>query len=142
MASLSLTVRRLHDTDRSGFWYFIAFVPFAGGIVLLVFTLLGGAPGPNRFGDPATRSAASSSSGCNSQAVRRAAAVAAERRARSCSPPDDKLRHFLVVRRTPGVNESWRDRPVIHASLVPYLQPQPGEPREPGETTSMERRCS
>ena len=50
LTSLSLTVRRLHDTDRSGFWYFIAFVPFIGGIVLLVFTLLEGTPGPNRFG--------------------------------------------------------------------------------------------
>ena len=50
LTSLSLTIRRLHDTDRSGFWYFIAFVPFIGGIVLLVFTLLQGTPGPNRFG--------------------------------------------------------------------------------------------
>jgi uncharacterized membrane protein YhaH (DUF805 family) len=50
LTSLSLTVRRLHDTDRSGWWYLIAFVPFVGGIVLLVFTLLKGTPGPNRFG--------------------------------------------------------------------------------------------
>ncbi len=50
LTSLSLTVRRLHDTDRSGLWYFIAFVPFIGGIVLLVLTLLEGTPGPNRFG--------------------------------------------------------------------------------------------
>src|SRR5215472_1589789 len=49
LVSLPLTVRRLHDSDRSGFWYLIAFVPF-GGIVLLVFTLLEGTPGPNRFG--------------------------------------------------------------------------------------------
>ena len=46
LTSLSLTVRRLHDTDRSGFWYFIAFVPFVGGIVLLVFSLPGRHPGP------------------------------------------------------------------------------------------------
>ena len=50
LTSLSLTVRRLHDTDRSGWWYLITFVPFVGGIVLLVFTLLEGTPGPNRFG--------------------------------------------------------------------------------------------
>ena len=49
LVSLSLTVRRLHDSDKSGFWYLIAFVPF-GGIVLLVFTLLEGTPGQNRFG--------------------------------------------------------------------------------------------
>ena len=49
LVSLSLTVRRLHDSDKSGFWYLNAFVPF-GGIVLLVFTLLEGTPGQNRFG--------------------------------------------------------------------------------------------
>ena len=49
LVGLPLTVRRLHDTDRSGFWYLIALVPF-GGIVLLVFTLLEGTPGPNRYG--------------------------------------------------------------------------------------------
>ena len=49
LVGLPLTVRRLHDTDRSGFWYLIVLVPF-GGIVLLVFTLLEGTPGPNRYG--------------------------------------------------------------------------------------------
>ncbi len=32
LVSLALTIRRLHDQDKSGFWYFIAFVPFIGGI--------------------------------------------------------------------------------------------------------------
>lgn len=50
LTSLSLTVRRLHDTDRSGWWYLITLMPFVGGIVLLVFTLLEGTPEPNRFG--------------------------------------------------------------------------------------------
>jgi uncharacterized membrane protein YhaH (DUF805 family) len=50
LLSLSLTIRRLHDQDKSGFWYFIAFVPFIGGIWLLVLTILEGTPGPNRFG--------------------------------------------------------------------------------------------
>jgi uncharacterized membrane protein YhaH (DUF805 family) len=50
LVSLSLTVRRLHDQDKSGFWYFIAFVPLIGGIWLFVLTLLEGTPGPNRFG--------------------------------------------------------------------------------------------
>jgi uncharacterized membrane protein YhaH (DUF805 family) len=49
LVSLSLTVRRLHDSDKSGLWYLIVFVPF-GGIVLLVFTLLEGTPGQNRYG--------------------------------------------------------------------------------------------
>lgn len=50
LVSLSLTIRRLHDQDKSGFWYFIAFVPFIGGIWLLVLTVMEGTPGPNRFG--------------------------------------------------------------------------------------------
>jgi len=48
LVGLALTVRRLHDIDRSGWWVLIGLVPF-GGIVLLVFALLEGTPGPNRF---------------------------------------------------------------------------------------------
>ena len=50
LVGLSLVVRRLHDQDKSGFWYFIGFVPIIGGIWLLVLLLLEGTPGPNRFG--------------------------------------------------------------------------------------------
>lgn len=50
---LAVAVRRLHDTNRSGFWIFIALVPFVGGIWLLVLLCLGGTPGPNSHGpDP------------------------------------------------------------------------------------------
>ncbi|WP_426563782.1 DUF805 domain-containing protein [Angustibacter sp. McL0619] len=48
--SLAVTWRRLHDTGRSGAWYFIAFVPVVGGIILLVFTVLDSQPGPNVYG--------------------------------------------------------------------------------------------
>jgi uncharacterized membrane protein YhaH (DUF805 family) len=51
--SIAVTVRRLHDTDRSGWWFLIQLIPIVGGIVLLVFVCLDGTPGPNRFGaDP------------------------------------------------------------------------------------------
>ena len=49
LPSLAVLIRRLHDLDRSGGWYWILLVPFAGSIVLLVFTLLPGTPGKNRF---------------------------------------------------------------------------------------------
>ncbi|WP_179378605.1 DUF805 domain-containing protein [Jannaschia marina] len=49
--SVALTVRRLHDIDRSGWWYLIGLVPF-GGLLLLIFTVLPGTPGDNRFGPP------------------------------------------------------------------------------------------
>ena len=45
--SLAVTVRRLHDIDRSGWWILIALVPLIGTIVLLVFALLDGTPGTN-----------------------------------------------------------------------------------------------
>jgi uncharacterized membrane protein YhaH (DUF805 family) len=47
---LSLSVRRLHDINRSGYWLFLGLIPIAGSIVLLVFDCLRGTPGPNRFG--------------------------------------------------------------------------------------------
>lgn len=51
--SLSVTFRRLHDTDRSAWWILIGFVPIIGGLVLLYFYLIEGTRGPNRFGpDP------------------------------------------------------------------------------------------
>nr|WP_294846601.1 DUF805 domain-containing protein [uncultured Sphingomonas sp.] len=50
---LAVTIRRLHDTDRSGWWILIALVPLIGGIILLVFSILQGTLGTNRYGpDP------------------------------------------------------------------------------------------
>jgi len=46
---LALLARRLHDSNRSGFWMFIAFVPLVGGIILLVFELLPSDPRGARF---------------------------------------------------------------------------------------------
>lgn len=48
--SLAVLVRRLHDTDRSGWWFLISFVPLVGGIVLLVFLASEGKPEQNEHG--------------------------------------------------------------------------------------------
>jgi uncharacterized membrane protein YhaH (DUF805 family) len=48
--SIAVTVRRLHDTDRSGWWFLLSFVPLIGGLVLLVFEVLDSTPGANRYG--------------------------------------------------------------------------------------------
>ncbi|MCX7064879.1 MAG: DUF805 domain-containing protein [Proteobacteria bacterium] len=48
--SLAVSVRRLHDTGRSGWWLLIGLVPVIGAIVLLVFVLLDSAPGANQYG--------------------------------------------------------------------------------------------
>jgi len=51
--ALALNFRRLHDIDRSAWWLLICLIPFVGVIVLLVFAILPGTVGPNRFGpDP------------------------------------------------------------------------------------------
>ncbi len=50
LPGLAVTVRRLHDTDRSGWWWFIQLVPAIGGIWFFVLMVIGGSPGPNRFG--------------------------------------------------------------------------------------------
>jgi len=49
--SIAVTVRRLHDTDRSGWWALLALLPLLGTIVLFVFCVLDGTPGANRFGE-------------------------------------------------------------------------------------------
>lgn len=55
LPGLAVTVRRLHDIDRSGLWALVSFIPFVGVFVLLVLLVLEGTRGPNRYGpDPET----------------------------------------------------------------------------------------
>src|SRR5436305_7290547 len=50
---LAVLVRRLHDTDRSGWWLLISLVPVLGSIWLLVLLCSEGTYGPNEYGpDP------------------------------------------------------------------------------------------
>ena len=48
--SIAVSVRRLHDTGRSGWWLLIGLVPLVGLIVLLVFFFQDSAPGDNQYG--------------------------------------------------------------------------------------------
>jgi len=50
--SIAVAIRRLHDSDKSGWWLLIGLIPF-GGLVLLVFYILEGTAGPNQYGDAA-----------------------------------------------------------------------------------------
>jgi uncharacterized membrane protein YhaH (DUF805 family) len=53
LPTLAVSVRRLHDTDRSGWWLLIGLIPLIGAIVLLVFFVTAGNQSPNRYGpDP------------------------------------------------------------------------------------------
>jgi uncharacterized membrane protein YhaH (DUF805 family) len=49
--ALAVLIRRLHDTNRSGWWALIGLVPLAGAIVLLVFTVEDSNQGVNKYGD-------------------------------------------------------------------------------------------
>jgi uncharacterized membrane protein YhaH (DUF805 family) len=50
LPGLAVLVRRLHDTDHSGWWWLIGLIPVIGWILLLVWVCTRGTDGPNRFG--------------------------------------------------------------------------------------------
>jgi uncharacterized membrane protein YhaH (DUF805 family) len=53
LPGLGIGVRRLHDTNHSGWWLLIALIPLVGAIVLIVFYVQEGTKGQNQFGaDP------------------------------------------------------------------------------------------
>lgn len=49
-ASICVTVRRLHDQGKSGFFYFISIIPYVGGLILLFMCAMDGTKGKNKFG--------------------------------------------------------------------------------------------
>ena len=49
--SIAVQVRRLHDQDKSGWYILLGFIPYVGGLIMLVFMCIDGTPGENRFGD-------------------------------------------------------------------------------------------
>lgn len=49
--SIAVQVRRFHDQDKSGWMVLLNFVPYVGGLIVLVFMCLEGTRGPNRFGE-------------------------------------------------------------------------------------------
>ena len=51
--NLALGVRRLHDTDKSGWFCLVSLIPVIGGLIYLVMVAAAGTPGPNNYGqDP------------------------------------------------------------------------------------------
>ncbi|NCQ25328.1 MAG: DUF805 domain-containing protein [Rhodobacteraceae bacterium CG17_big_fil_post_rev_8_21_14_2_50_63_15] len=54
LPGISVAVRRLHDLDRTGWWYMLVVVPLIGALVLIFFFFIHrGTVGANRFGlDP------------------------------------------------------------------------------------------
>lgn len=51
LPGLAVGARRLHDTDRSGWWLLLIFIPLIGTILLIWWFCTRGTAGPNRFGN-------------------------------------------------------------------------------------------
>ncbi len=59
LPSIGVGIRRLHDTDRSGWWILIGLVPVVGWIVLIIFAAMEGKSAENKYGpNPISDSAA------------------------------------------------------------------------------------
>ncbi|WEJ99744.1 MAG: DUF805 domain-containing protein [Candidatus Sphingomonas phytovorans] len=53
--SWAVTIRRLHDQDKSGWFALLVFIPYIGGLIMIVLAFLPGTPGENDYGfDPRT----------------------------------------------------------------------------------------
>lgn len=50
LPGIGVSIRRLHDIGKTGWWLLIAFVPLLGAIVLLIFMVLDSQPGDNQYG--------------------------------------------------------------------------------------------
>lgn len=48
--TISVTIRRLHDTGKSGLWILVGFIPSVGQLILLILCLLPSEPFDNRYG--------------------------------------------------------------------------------------------
>lgn len=51
LPSLGVSIRRLHDTGRSGWWFMITIIPVIGLLVFWYFALLDSDPNPNEYGE-------------------------------------------------------------------------------------------
>lgn len=75
LPTIGVGIRRLHDTNRSGWWFLLLLIPVIGWIVLIVFYAIEGDAGDNQYGPnlkgasmtptPVVVSTPSSSTGAN-----------------------------------------------------------------------------
>jgi uncharacterized membrane protein YhaH (DUF805 family) len=50
LPSIAVSFRRLHDTDRSGWWLLLGLIPLLGALVLIYFFVQDSTPGTNQYG--------------------------------------------------------------------------------------------
>jgi uncharacterized membrane protein YhaH (DUF805 family) len=63
LPGLSVSIRRLHDTNRTGWWVLISLIPLIGLIVLIVFWVQESDAGENQYGPPPAPTAAPAPTG-------------------------------------------------------------------------------
>jgi len=51
LPGLAVSIRRLHDTDRSGWWVLLPLIPIIGGLIFLYFLVLDSSQGRNAYGE-------------------------------------------------------------------------------------------
>lgn len=51
IATLTVSIRRLHDIGKSGWWYLLVFVPVIGWILLIYWFCKDSQPGANMYGE-------------------------------------------------------------------------------------------
>ena len=51
LPGIAVTIRRLHDTGKSGWWLFITFVPYIGGLILFIFMCTDSQKESNKYGE-------------------------------------------------------------------------------------------
>ena len=57
LPTIAVSVRRLHDLNKSGWWYLLLLIPIIGPIVLIVWFIKRGTDGPNAYGQPVVSAA-------------------------------------------------------------------------------------
>ena len=50
LPGLAVSVRRMHDTGRSGWWVLLGIIPIVGWIIFIVFACQDSEPGDNQYG--------------------------------------------------------------------------------------------
>ncbi|HEX5558575.1 MAG TPA: DUF805 domain-containing protein [Gaiellales bacterium] len=52
LPSIGVAIRRLHDTNRTGWWILVVLIPVVGWVWLIVLLARPGDTGPNQYGPP------------------------------------------------------------------------------------------
>jgi uncharacterized membrane protein YhaH (DUF805 family) len=58
LPSLAVTVRRFHDTGKSGWFILLGLIPAIGGLIVLYFMIIDSDPNSNQYGPPPSSQAA------------------------------------------------------------------------------------